>query len=206
MKFADITKSAGVTTTQWATGASMVDINGDGLLDIYVSVSGPERVRAADRANLLFVNNGNHTFTEQAAKYGIADTGFTTHAAFLDYDRDGCLDLFVLNNSPRDFTRGVASHPTAVRDSTPGSVNQLYHNDCPGGKPGHFTNVSGKAGILRDAAFGLGVAIGDVNGDGWPDIYVSNDLLPNDVLYVNNRDGTSFCRAHPASPRLKDSK
>ena len=190
MKFQDITKSARVATTRWATGASMVDINGDGLLDIYVSVSGPERLKGDDRANLLFVNNGNRTFTEEAAKYGIADTGFTTHAAFLDYDRDGCLDLFVLNNSPKDFTRGVSNHPTAGRDSTPGSFNQLYHNDCPGGRPGHFTNVSEKAGILRDAGFGLGVAIGDLNGDGWPDIYVSNDGLPNDVLYLNNRDGT----------------
>ena len=190
MKFEDITKSAGVATTRWATGASMVDINGDGLLDIYVSVSGPEHTKSEDKANLLFVNNGNGKFTEEAAKYGIADTGFTTHAAFLDYDRDGCLDLFLLNNSPRDFTRGVASHPIAGRDSTPGSFNQLYHNDCPGGKPGHFTNVSEKAGILRDPGYGLGVAIGDVNGDGWPDIYVSNDGMPNDVLYLNNRNGT----------------
>jgi enediyne biosynthesis protein E4 len=95
MKFQDITKPAGVSTTRWATGASMVDINGDGLLDIYVSVSGPERTGAENRRNLLFVNNGNRTFSEQAVKYGIADTGFTTHAAFLDYDRDGCLDLFL---------------------------------------------------------------------------------------------------------------
>ena len=190
MHFEDVTKTAGVGTSRWATGASMVDINNDGFLDIYVSVSGPERSKADDRANLLFVNNGNRTFTEEAVRYGIADTGFTTHAAFLDYDQDGCLDLFLLNNSPKDFTRGVASHPTASRDSTPGSFNQLYHNDCPGGKPGHFTNVSAKAGILRDPGFGLGVAIGDVNADGWPDIYVSNDGMPNDVLYLNDRDGT----------------
>ncbi|HJQ10970.1 MAG TPA: VCBS repeat-containing protein [Gemmatimonadaceae bacterium] len=190
MHFEDITKSAGVTTTRWATGASMVDINGDGLLDIYVSVSGPERTTAQNRANLLFVNNGNRTFTEEAAKYGIADTGFTTHAVFLDYDRDGCLDLFLLENSPKDFTRGVGNQPMANRDSTPGSVNQLYHNDCPAGKSGHFTNVSAQAGMLRDPGFGLGVAVGDVDGDGWPDIYVSNDAKPNDVLYHNNRNGT----------------
>ena len=190
MHFVDITKAAGVSTTQWATGASMVDINNDGYLDIYVSVSGPGQSKPGNKANLLFVNNGNRTFTEQAATYGIADTGFTTQAAFLDYDRDGCLDLFLLNNSPKDFTRGVAGHPAGVRDTTPGSFNQLYHNDCPGGKPEHFTNVSAKAGILHDPGYGLGVAIGDVNGDGWPDIYVSNDGMPNDVLYLNNRDGT----------------
>jgi enediyne biosynthesis protein E4 len=190
MRFEDITKAARVTTKRWATGASMVDINNDGYLDIYVSVSGPEHAKPEDRANLLFVNNGNRTFTEEAAKYGVADTGFTTHAAFLDYNRDGCLDLFLLNNSPKDFTRGVAGHPAAIRDTTPGSFNQLCRNDCVGGKPGHFTNVSAQAGILRDAGYGLGVAIGDVNGDGWPDIYVSNDGMPNDVLYLNNRHGT----------------
>src|SRR5690349_12092308 len=139
MKFEDITKIAGVSTKRWATGASMVDINGDGLLDIYVSVSGPEHSPAQDRANLLFVNQGNRKFTEEAAQYGIADTGFTTHAAFLDYDRDGCLDLFVLNNSPSDFTRGdVASLPSGVPGNTPNSINHLYRNDCHG----HFTDVS----------------------------------------------------------------
>jgi len=190
MRFEDITEKAGVTTKRWATGATMVDINGDGYLDIYVSVSGPEWSKLEDRANLLFVNNKDGTFTESAAQYGIADTGFTTHAVFLDYNKDGCLDLFLLNNSPRDFTRGVTSHPTGMRGNTPGSYNELYRNDCPGGKPGKFTNVSAEAGILRDAGYGLGVVVADLNGDGWPDIYVSNDGIPNDVIYINNRDGT----------------
>ncbi len=190
MRFDDITERAGVTTKQWATGATMVDINNDGYLDIYVSVSGPEWSKGGDRANLLFVNNKNHTFTESAAQYGIADTGFTTHAVFLDYNKDGCLDLFLLNNSPKDFTRGVTMHPTGERGATPGSYNQLYRNDCHEGKPGRFTDVSREAGILRDAGYGLGVAVADLNGDGWPDIYVSNDVAPNDVVYVNNRDGT----------------
>src|SRR5207302_6673775 len=181
MRFDDITQAAGVGTKRWATGATMVDINNDGYLDIYVSVSGPEWSNGADRANLLFLNNGNRTFTEAAAKYGIADTGFTTHAAFLDYNGDGCLDLFLLNNSPRDFSRGnVSSQPSGIRGTTPGSHNELYRNNCNG----TFTNVSKEAGILSDAGFGLGVAVADLNGDGWPDVYVSNDVAPNDVVYV----------------------
>jgi hypothetical protein len=192
MRFEDITQQAGVATNRWATGAAMVDINNDGLLDIYVSVSGPEWSTGAQRANLLFINHPDHHFTEEAARYGIADTGFTTQAAFLDYDRDGCLDLFVLENSPRDFSRGgVTGHPSGMRGTTPGSYNQLYHNNCDG----TFTNVSDKAGILHDPGYGLGVVIADVNGDGWPDIYVSNDGTPNDVLYINNRDGTFSNRA-----------
>lgn len=190
LKFTDITEMAGVKTTRWATGATMVDINDDGNLDIYVSVSGPEWSKAADRANLLFINDGHGTFTEGAEKYGIADTSFTAHAVFLDYDRDGCLDLFLLNNSPRDFSRGVASNPVGARGTTPGSYNELYRNDCPAGKPGKFTDVSKQAGILTDPGFGLGVVVGDLNGDGWPDIYVSNDVQPNDVVYVNNGNGT----------------
>jgi hypothetical protein len=187
MRFDDITQRAGVSTKRWATGATMVDINSDGYLDIYVSVSGPEWSTAEQRTNLLFINNRNTTFTEAALQYGVADTGFTTHAAFLDYNRDGCLDLFLLNNSPRDFRRSdVGSTPAGMTGATPGSENQLYRNTCRG----TFTNASREAGILRDAGYGLGVAVADLNGDGWPDIYVSNDVVPNDVLYVNNGDGT----------------
>ncbi|HXF96970.1 MAG TPA: VCBS repeat-containing protein [Gemmatimonadales bacterium] len=186
-RFEDITETAGVGTDRWASGATMVDINGDGYLDIYVSVSGAEWTTGAERANLLFLNQGNRRFTEAAARYGIADTGFTTHAAFLDYDRDGDLDLYLLGNSPHDFARGAAEvHPAGIRSSSPASYDQLYRNNGDG----TFTNVSREAGILQEVGYGLGVAVADVNRDGWPDLYVSNDDTPNDVLYVNNRDGT----------------
>ena len=187
MRFEDITEHAGVTTTRWATGATMVDINSDGRLDIYVSVSGPEWSKSEERANLLFINNGDRTFTEAAAQYGIADTSFTTHSVFLDYNGDGCLDLFVLNNSPKDFSRAEdVRHPGGIRGSSPGGHNQLYRNSCRR----TFTNVSSEAGILRDVGYGLGVAVSDLNRDGRVDIYVSNDATPNDVVYVNNGDGT----------------
>lgn len=187
MQFEDITRTAGVTTHGWATGATLVDIDHDGFLDIYVSMSGRAQSTPSARANLLFINNGNRTFTEAAARYGIADTGFTTHADFFDYDGDGDLDLFLLNNSPQDFARGeVAIHPAGIRGTTPGSYNQLYRNNGDG----TFTNVSREAGILRQPGYGLGVVVSDLNNDGKPDIYVSNDLQPNDVIYMNNGNGT----------------
>src|SRR5437868_11446311 len=133
MRFEDITQSAGVTTTRWATGVTMVDINDDGYLDIYVSVSGPPWSKPEERANLLFINNGDHTFREAAAQYGIADTGFTTHAVFLDYNGDGYLDLFLLNNSPKDVARrDVAGHPVGMRGATPGSSNRRYGTNRDG--------------------------------------------------------------------------
>lgn len=193
MQFEDITERAGVKTNRWCTGATMVDINNDGFLDIYVSVSGPgSGSKGVDRANLLFINNGNGTFTEAAEQYGIADTGYTTHAVFLDYDGDGNLDLFLLNNSPQDFARGAAdAHPLGVRASAPASYNTLYRNNGNG----TFTDVSEQAGILRQIGYGLGVVVADVNRDGRPDIYVSNDVTPNDALYINNGNGTFTDRA-----------
>src|SRR6266699_4756876 len=161
MRFQDITRSAGVMTNRWATGVTLVDINNDGYLDIYVSVSGPPWSKPQERANLLFVNNGDHTFTEAAARYGIADTGFTTHAVFFDYNGDGYLDLFLLNNSPEDFARGAAdTHPLGVRSNSPGGWNTLYRNNGDG----TFTDVSREAGILRQVGYGLGVVVADLNG------------------------------------------
>lgn len=187
MQFEDITEPAGAKTNRWAAGVAMVDMNDDGYLDLYVCVSGFGASAGKDRANLLFLNNGNRTFTEAAARYGIADTGFATNAVFLDYDGDRDLDLFLLNNSPKDFARGAAdAHPLGVKSDSPEGWNTLYRNNGNA----TFTDVSQEAGILRQVGYGLGVAVADVNRDGRPDIYVSNDVAPNDVLYVNNGDGT----------------
>src|SRR5213594_2845969 len=193
MQFEDITERAGVKTNRWCTGATMVDINDDGYLDIYVSVSGPwGRSKGTDRANLLFINNGNGTFTEAAQAYGIADTAYNTHAVFLEYNGDGLVDLFLLNNSPKDFARGEADlHPLGLRSDSPQGWNTLYRNNGNGA----FTDVSREAGILRQIGYGLGVVVADVNRDGRPDIYVSNDVTPNDALYINNGNGTFTDRA-----------
>jgi hypothetical protein len=192
MRFTDITAAAGVATDRWTTGASMVDIDGNGYLDIYVAASGPEWAPSEHRANLLFLNRGNRTFTEVAAQYGVADTSFTTHAAFFDYDGNGTLDLFLLNNDPGGFARGEAErHPAGVAAESRVSYDRLYRNNGDG----TFADVTTQAGILRKVGFGLGVVVADLNRDGWSDIYVSNDDTPNDVLYVNNGDGTFTDRA-----------
>jgi enediyne biosynthesis protein E4 len=187
MQFEDITGAAGLTTDQRITGASMVDINNNGYLDIYLSVSGAPWSEPEERANLLFLNNGDNTFTEAAFEFGIDDQGFTTHAVFFDYNRNGYLDLFLLGNSPEEFGRGETGRTFAgIRDPNPYGLDQLYRNNGDG----TFTNVSEEAGILQQLGYGLGVVVTDLNGNGWPDIYVSNDITPNDVLYINSKDGT----------------
>ena len=185
--FSDITKSACVQTDQWITGVSMVDINNDNHLDIYLSVASPLKSPEEERRNLLFINNGDLTFTESAQKYGIDHSGFTTHATFLDYNRDGLLDLFLLNHSPADFARDLstgATSPHYFRQET--SHDKLFKNNGDG----TFSDISEEAGILKSIGFGLGVVVSDFNNDDWPDIYVSNDITPDDVLYINNKDGT----------------
>lgn len=183
-QFEDITSKAGVGGNKaWSTGVSMADVNGDGWLDIYVCNSGD--VKGDNKENELFINNGNLTFSEQAAKYGIADKGFTTHAVFFDFDRDNDLDLYVLNNSYQAIgSFNLRKNERPVRDSLGG--DKFFRNDN-----GYFKNVSEEVGIYGSViGFGLGVAVGDVNIDGWPDIYVSNDFFERDYLYINNKDGT----------------
>ncbi len=182
--FEDVTDLAGVGCPGvWSTGVSIADVNGDGWLDIYVCKSG--KPGSPNRHNELFINNGDLTFTERAAEYGLADLGLSNHATFFDYDRDGDLDCYLLNNSFQSVTEfDIKSGQRNIRDSL--GANKLYRNDN-----GHFTDVSREAGIYGSKiGFGLGVSVGDVNRDGWPDIYVSNDFFERDYLYINNKDGT----------------
>ncbi|MCX6254818.1 MAG: CRTAC1 family protein, partial [Bacteroidia bacterium] len=167
----------------WSTGVSIADVNGDGWLDIYVCKSGDPHTK--HRKNELFINNGDLTFTEKAAEYGLADFGLSNHASFFDYDHDGDLDCYLLNNSFQSVSEyDIKPGQRQIRD-TLGS-NKLYRND-----EGHFVDVSKEADIFGSKiGFGLGVSVGDVNRDGWPDIYVSNDFFERDYLYINNRDGT----------------
>lgn len=187
-RFRDITAAARVRGKRsWVTGVTLADVNGDGWLDIYVCYAGLGEPEA--RANELYLHqgmrgNGLPLFREAAAEYGIADAGYGTHAAFFDYDRDGDLDLYIVNNSPRPVSTLGPEHTRDVRD--PYGGDKLYRNDG-----GRFSDVSAAAGIYgSEIGFGLGVAVGDFNGDGWPDIYVANDFFERDYLYLNRRDGT----------------
>ncbi|MDP4998943.1 MAG: VCBS repeat-containing protein [Saprospiraceae bacterium] len=181
--FQDITETAGVAGNKpWSTGVALVDVNADGWLDIYVCNSGD--IKGGQRENDLFINNGDLTFTESAKEYGLDDKGFSTHACFFDYDGDGDLDAYILNNSFQSVASLGFRNLRNQRD--PDGGDKLYRND--GGK---FTDVSEAAGIYGSViGFGLGVTVGDVNGDFWPDIYVSNDFYERDYLYINNQDGT----------------
>ncbi|SHJ10537.1 VCBS repeat-containing protein [Pseudozobellia thermophila] len=184
--FEDITEKAGILPEGWDNGVSVVDINQDGWLDIYVSVGG--FAKAEDRRNKLYINNGDATFTEAAKAYGLDDDGFSTQAAFFDYDRDGDLDMYLLRHA-NENTDEVEKLYT-LKDGSGPSTDQLYRNKGVG-ENGHptFENVSAEAGILTEG-YGLGVAIVDINQDGWPDVYVANDFLASDLLYINNQNGT----------------
>ncbi len=183
-RFEDITEKAGVAGTRsWSTGVNMVDIDGDGWIDIYVCNSGD--IKGGNKQNELFINNRNLTFTEKGEAYHIADPGYTTHAAFFDYDKDGDLDLYILNNSYQAIgSFNLRKNERPVRDVLGG--DKLMRNDGD-----YFTDVSEAAGIYGSViGFGLGVTVGDIDKDGWPDIYVSNDFFERDYLYINNKNGT----------------
>jgi len=183
LQFEDITESSGVGgTMSWSTGVTMADVDGDGLLDIYVSNSGD--VSGDRKSNELFINNGDLTFTEQATRFGLDDQGFSTHASFFDYDRDGDLDMYLLNNSFKDASRIDFKNIRAERDEEGG--DKLFRNDGDS-----FVDVSKESGIYGSKiGFGLGVSVSDINNDLWPDIYISNDFWERDYLYVNQGDGT----------------
>ncbi|MEF8816722.1 MAG: VCBS repeat-containing protein [Salinibacter sp.] len=182
--FEDVTEEAGVGGEMpWSTGVSMADVNGDGLLDIYVANSGP--FVEPRRENELFINNGDGTFTERAQEFGIANVGNSIHSAFFDYDHDGDLDLFVLNNyaSKPIEKYNLTKNLRSTNDERGG--DRLYRND-----DSTFVEVTEKAGIYNsEIGFGLGVSVGDVNRDGWMDMYVSNDFFERDYFYINDRSG-----------------
>ncbi len=184
LQFEDVTARSGITWNgEWKTGVTVVDLNADGWLDIYVSVSGNVD-NPTLRKNKLYINNKDLTFSEKAADYNLDLATFTTQTAFFDYDRDGDLDAYVLNHNVEDFNRFDVQAVHAMRDTLAG--DRLMRND--GGK---FTDVSATAGIKGNPiGFGLGIHVADLNGDGWPDIYVSNDYIESDYFYVNNQDGT----------------
>lgn len=183
-KFEDVTEKAGLAGTgKWHTGVTMVDINGDGWLDIYVCNSGA--LKTGEKGNELFINQKDGTFKEEAEKYGLSDKGLSTQAIFFDFDHDGDLDCYILNNSYRAIgSFGYNRNLRNIRDARGG--HRLYRNDN-----GKFVDISAQAGIYgSEIGFGLGVAAGDFNNSGWDDMYISNDFFEHDYLYINQQNGT----------------
>ena len=182
--FEDVTETAKLSGNRaWSTGVSMVDINSDGWLDIYVCNSGD--VYGDNRQNEFFINNGDGTFSENAEQMGLADSGLSTHAAFFDYDKDGDLDVYLLNNSfTAVSTFNFQKKLRDKRDQKGG--DKLFRNDS-----GKFIDVSEEAGIFgSEIGFGLGVSVADLDKDGWLDLFISNDFFERDYIYMNNGDGT----------------
>jgi enediyne biosynthesis protein E4 len=191
-KFEDITGRSGMQQdSMWSTGAVMADVNNDGWLDIYVCNSA--HMKNGNRRNKLYINDRNLSFTESAAKYGLDIAAYTTQVSFFDYDLDGDLDCFVINNSPMPINnlgyenkRDLPEAEWPVADFFKGGGDHLYRND-----DNHFVEVTKQSGIHGTLiSFGLGVSVGDVNNDGWPDVYIANDSYERDYLYINQQDGT----------------
>lgn len=183
LRFENITDQAGIDDTKgWKTGIALTDVNNDGWLDIYISFSG--NFTPKNRKNKLYINQQNLTFKEFAGKYGIDDAGYTSQSTFFDYDQDGDMDLFVVNHNTKLFRNFDAAYTKQQID--PDAGDRLYEN-----KGGRFEDVTTRAGIISNPiGYGLGVVVTDVNNDGWPDLYVSNDYIEQDYLYVNQQDGT----------------
>ncbi|MAE85241.1 MAG: RNA-binding protein [Flammeovirgaceae bacterium] len=185
LQFNDVTEESKIATTRWCTGVSAVDINNDQLLDIYICVAGPN----SDKRNYFFINqglddNGIPTFADKAREYGLDDNGYSTMAAFFDYDKDNDLDMYLLTNEMSEPGSYNIVRPKETNGYA-GNNDRLYRNDGND----HFTNVNQETGILIEG-WGLGVNISDINQDGWPDVYVSNDFISNDLLWINQQDGT----------------
>ena len=183
LRFENITAKSGIKLSKgWRTGVAMADVNGDGWLDIYICNSGD--IKGDDRENELYINNHDNTFKERAKELGLNDRGFSTHVSFFDFDLDGDLDCYMLNNSFVDVRKFDLEQVRKIRDTLGG--HKLLRND-----DGKFVDISEKAGISgTKIAYGLGVSVGDVNGDMYPDIYISNDFYEKDYLYINQKNGT----------------
>lgn len=185
-QFEDITEKANVSgTSDWCTGVTMADVNGDNYLDIYVS--SVNNIYNFKGRNELFINNRDGTFTESAVKFGLDISAYSNQAAFFDYDHDGDLDCYILNQSFKPNENLVDTSNRTIYDQNSG--DRIYRNDL--NTTGKFTDVSKQAGIYQSSlGYGLGISVADFNNDGWDDIYIGNDFHENDYYYINNGDGT----------------